>query len=176
MENQNREVISYNKVKLTGLLLISLLLVWQGTYNVFYDPEMPAHKLKYISSAFLILFFGYSCFIYIKKLFFSKPAIMVEKSGITDNSTAFSAGYIPWDEIKDIKANRFWAGNFVSISLKNPQTFIALQKNRKTRRLLQANFNRTEYPITISTGFLNISSVKLVELLKNNLSRYTPTV
>ena len=176
MENQNREVISYNKVKLTGLILFSLLLIWQGADNIFYNAEMRPYYLKYIASAFLILFFGFSCYIWIKKLFFGNPAIVIEKSGITDNSTTFSAVYIPWDEIKDIKANRLWSGNFVSISLKNPQIFISLQKNRKTRRLLQANYNRTEYPITISTGLLNISSIKLVELLKNNLSRYTPTV
>jgi hypothetical protein len=50
-----------------------------------------------------IIFFGFVGFYLLKKLFNKKPGLIISNSGIVDNSSGISVGFIPWSDIKEIK-------------------------------------------------------------------------
>lgn len=51
-----------------------------------------------------VLFFGYTLvFFAIRLLFFWRPVFEVGPEGIVDRASAVGAGFVPWEEVKDVR-------------------------------------------------------------------------
>ena len=87
------------------------------------DKFGPAGSADFVAKSFSVfasLFFG-TCFIYtLKRIGAKNPVLLVNAKGITDNTSAMSLGFMPWEEIKEI--------SLLKIQLPHPPTFLRVEE------------------------------------------------
>src|SRR5690349_14771426 len=96
---KNNLILSLSKKKAFLSIIGALIFVVVGFFSAirpenFVSPIMRNPEIIRISGIASILFFGL-CFAFIaRKLFDSKPGLIVDEFGITDNTNASSVGLI----------------------------------------------------------------------------------
>ena len=98
---------------------------------------------------FGIFFFGLCSYYYAKRIFQNQPLLQVDETGVTDHSSAFAVGHIPWEDIVSIQLTSYLNQTFISIAVKNEEAYLA-----------QMNFlQRSAYKANLRMGFplINIS-------------------
>jgi hypothetical protein len=118
-------------------------------------PRMNSIFIKAVV-AFGIPFFGFCGVFGLRKLFDSKPGLIIDSEGIVDNSSAIAAGRIPWDEITGIRISEVAGQRLLTILVAAPESYSRGQG--KVRAWLNSvNRRMTGSPINISTNALKIS-------------------
>lgn len=101
-----------------------------------------------ISAWICIPFFGTVGAFALTRLFSKKPALIIDQSGITDNASGLSVGFIPWSDITGTGIATFQKQKLLGISLRNPQEY--LEKATILKRLLmKSNSSWVGYVINI---------------------------
>ena len=100
------------------------------------------------------------------------PALIISSLGVTDNSSAVCAGFIPWDDIIGIKDYQMLNQVFINIIVRNPQEYIARQSNTLKRLTAQANYSSFGVAIGISCNALRCSHYELRTMLENAFHQY----
>ncbi len=167
--------IALSKRKLIFAFIGSMIFVALGIQFVL-KPE------KYVSFLFRsveiinavgyasLIFFGL-CLIYIfYKAFDKKPGLIINESGITDNSNFTSVGLIEWTEIIGIRTQQVMSTKFILIDVLNPEKFIP--KNRFKASLMKANLKMYGTPISITSNSLSFNFDKLEKLLQTEFDKY----
>jgi hypothetical protein len=182
MKDQAKVEISLSKAKLAKLLSFSILFVVAGLWLIIAQPTInnPVFNNFFVKTiaaygATVMGLLG-TCF-FTKKLFDSRPGIIIDSDGITDNSGALSVGLIPWHDIDEVYEGTVQASlaskeRFVTIRLKNPEEYILKQANPIQRKLMSLNARSYGSPIHISTNGLRIKHADLLQLIKENLEAY----
>jgi hypothetical protein len=177
MNGSNQIEIPMSKLKLILLLIGAIGFVVMGALIIYKlqnidNTSLPKQVLTIFFGIAAMLFFGYIGFFIIKKLSDKTPGLIISNEGVTDNSSAVSAGFIPWSDVVDITDFRFLHQKFVSIDLKDPQGFIEKQDSVIKRKAMQ--FNQTTYgaPISISANALQCNHNKLKAMLKSQFKEY----
>ena len=112
-----------------------------------------------------ILFFGI-CAVYIaRKLPENKAGLIIDSSGLIDNSSGVSAGRILWSDIQDISVIEIHRQKLIMLQVKNPQDYIDRQKSRFKRKMMQMNFNMYGTPLSITSNSLKIEFNELINIL-----------
>ncbi|MEO8933471.1 MAG: STM3941 family protein [Xanthomarina sp.] len=172
----NEIIIETSKVKMLGLIGISLLFVVLGIHMVFNGLTIEIEFLKnYIRSIIMgflsIVFFGFIGMIMTKKIIKNKYGIKINDDGIYDNSTAISSGLIEWNNIQKIKIFKFGNQKFIQIIVNNPNHFVERQTNFFIRKIVEINFKKFDSPIQISTNGLKIGFYELYILMTDELNK-----
>jgi hypothetical protein len=177
MNGSNQVEIAMSKLKLILLLIGSIGFVVMGAWTIYRlqyiaNPSLPKQVLTIFFGTAAVLFFGYIGFFIIKKINDKTPGLIISNEGVTDNSSAVSAGFIPWSDVVGITDFRVFHQKFVSIDLKNPQGYIEKQDSTIKRKAMQ--FNQTTYgtPISISANALECNHNKLKAMLKSQFNEY----
>src|SRR5688500_9841106 len=169
-------IIPLNKSKLIIMLAGALAFVGIGCWFVIDPPVIensywgnPARLaiLGYAS----ILFFGIVAVVLIRKLPDTKPGLIINDSGLHDNSGGLSAGHISWTDIEDISVLEIQRQRLIMIHVKNPEHYIERQKNLFKRKGMQMNHRMYGTPISISAGGLRTSFDELMRLLHTRLQQ-----
>ncbi len=63
-----------------------------------------------------------------------KPALTIDRTGITDNASGLSVGFIPWSDIVGIRIVTLQAQKYLGVSLRNPNEY--LKRAPLVKRLL----------------------------------------
>jgi hypothetical protein len=176
MMNTDVIVIPLSKSKLLLLFMGSLGFVAVGAWFVgspstFADSSF-TDVLLIILGCISILFFGACGVAMLFKLLGNKPGFIIDKSGITDNSTAVSVGFIPWSDITGISKTALAGQEFIMIKLRNPLEYIERQHNSATRMALKANNSNYGTPINVSVNGLKCSFGELLLALNQRFERY----
>lgn len=112
-----------------------------------------------------VLFFGL-CLVYIvKSLFDTKPGLIIDQYGITDNSNASSVGLIEWADIEGIETIRVASTRFLILYTGQPDKYIQRAKNGLIKTALQANYKQYGSPISITANTLGIKFSALESLV-----------
>lgn len=132
-----------------------------------------------IISLAAILFFGFTFFFYLFRIFSRKPSIILNDEGIMDNSTFGSTGLIKWEDIKEVKIYDFEVKNqygeckqkFLGIV---PKDFNKLIESKKwvKNKFLRLNQNYVGAPINIPQNIIKISLEDLEKEIKKRLRSY----
>ncbi len=85
-----------------------------------------------------VVFFGYGFVYLLKRMKQGKNILIVDENGITDNSSAISFGFIPWEDINDIKIVSMLNNDLIELSLNNEQEYIDKLPSLK-RHMIAAN-------------------------------------
>jgi hypothetical protein len=163
-----------------GKLLLSTLgafaFVAIGFWFVLAPPSRTGSSLE---STFLmvlglvaILFFGGIALLIIRKLFDSRPGLIINEQGISDNSGGLSIGQILWEDIEDIQELKIQRQRLILLLVKNPQDYIDRQSSSWKRKLMAMNYRQYGTPISISTNGLKISFAELLAMLEQQLAQF----
>lgn len=167
-------IIPLSKQRLVILLSGAVLFVTAGVAFI----STPATFNSYITMMQIIgyissIFFGVCAFYIARKLFDNKPGIIIDSTGITDNSGSVSAGQILWSDIEDISVLEVNRQKFITLKVKNPQDYINRQRSAIKRKMMEINYNMCGTPITISAGSLKTTFDKLLELVQENYRKHS---
>tara|TARA_Y100000385_G_C12798223_1_gene510644 strand:- start:83 stop:646 length:564 start_codon:yes stop_codon:yes gene_type:complete len=180
----NKIEIPLSRKKIILLLLASIGFISGGIWMVI-NPENAGRYFNPITKRFFylnsesiqvigivgILFFGAAVIYGIKKLFDKKIGLILDSNGITDNSNASSIGLIEWNDILDIRTKQVMSTKFLLIDIVNPEKYIGKAKNGIQSRLMKANMNMYETPLSITSNTLNYDFGKLEKLIKTEFNK-----
>lgn len=167
--------LSRTKVLLLGagaLLAVALggwfLTLDQSELRAFGPFGRPA--LLYSAGLASVLFFGWCGLIAFKKLFDPKPGLVFTESGLTDNSSGLSAGFIPWSEITGIEVYEVQGQKSLIVLVTHPERYLEIGGPVK-RWFTRATFNMCGSPIAIPASTLRVPFEELHQLFATQLSR-----
>ena len=169
--------IPLSKTKLFLLLATSCIITASAVWmlvkppvptDFFYGSKFTINLIGTLS----ILFFGTAILFYINKLRDSKPGLTISHEGLTDHSSAVSAGLIPWQDILQIKEVSVFQEKFLMIIVANPNDYIDKQTSRVKRKAMEINYQMYGSPIGLSANSLQIRFRELKELLEKKYTQY----
>ena len=169
-QTKNYLEIPLSKKKITLILIGSIVFVMLGIWFVIDSDKFSRGPLRNptivsIVGVAAILIFGVLAFYALRKLPDNKPGLIMDESGLTDNSSAVSAGHILWTDINDLSVMTIQKQHFILLHVKNPQDYIGRQTGAFKRKMMQLNFKMYGSPLTISSNGLKITFDELHQLI-----------
>lgn len=97
----NEIIIKQSQLKQFLIMLLAIIMVAVSIFVFCSDINLfGVNFLNKIIGGFVTIFFG-ACLLFIIIRFFKpKDILVIDKNGITDNSSAISIGFIPWKDVK----------------------------------------------------------------------------
>jgi hypothetical protein len=141
-------VVIYPSRLRVGLLFAGSALFVAGGVWLLRNPIRGDEAMGWLIGWASIVFFGAVALFALSRLVSRKPAITIDRSGITDNASGLSAGFIPWSDIADAQVIRFQQQKFLGVSLRNPKDYLAKASPLK-RTLMKANSSLVGFVINI---------------------------
>lgn len=181
MKQTNSQEFKLSKSKLLFLMLLTFVFITLGiafiknpegfVSNLFRSPDL------ILSVGIVAVIFSGLCLIVIlKKMFDTKPGIIIDDNGIFDNASGISAGFIPWEDIIEIKETKVSNQSFINIVVKNPQDYINRQKNILMRKLAEVNYKSFGTVIGIPSNALDCKFEDLIKAMKLRFEDYKNSV
>lgn len=179
MTTSNQTTIALSKSKIWMLIIGSIAFVALGYWMLTLDAAalasqsakfrnpMLVHGVGYLS----ILFFGLCLLIGIKKLFDTKPGLVINAQGILDNVSNISPNPVPWRDIKGFDVAEIHKQKMLVIYLENPQQYIESATAMRKMGLL-ANAKLVGSPWVITASTLKTSFDELLTLCQQSLKQY----
>jgi len=184
MVETNNIEIALSKGKLAKLLVFSIIFLGAGLWIAITQPHVgnPVFDnafVKNIAAYAGIVMGALGIYFFIKKLFDKRPGVIINEQGITDNSGAFSLGFIAWDDIAEVGELKVQASmaskqKFVCIKLKSAEPYIARETSNIKRSILALNLKNLR--VNISTNGLNIKHESLLALVQDAYNKYKAPV
>lgn len=166
-----RKEISKSKLKLFKLLLIAIAFVSASLWMIISGGA--GNRYGEISTKFWgfagITFFGVCLVLILWKFFDTKPGLIIDGKGITDNSSLVSVGFIPWNDILGIYECTVSEQKFLTIFVKDPDKYLMCKSIIK-RTMLKMNMKMCGTPITISASGLKCDLDDLERILKSSFN------
>lgn len=159
--NINKEKLNIKQDEVSSYIpiILTVIMVIAGLWLLFMEEDIfNSNLLNFIIKIVAILaviFFGYGMIFFINRKLENKDIVVVDKNGITDNSTAISLGFIPWKDIDNIYMNSMMSNKFILIKLKNEEEYLNKTSTIK-RRLMLKNKNMGYEMICINLNFTGI--------------------
>ncbi|MBN2614925.1 MAG: hypothetical protein JXR71_04465 [Bacteroidales bacterium] len=176
MNNQNtdRIEIPVSKSKLLGLLVGAAVFFVVGIFLYITPESFVSVQFKDTQTMMLmgiagILFSGVTLIFGIRKLLNKKPGLIIDQQGITDNTTASSAGLIEWNDITAIETKKVLTNRFMLIRVSNPDYYLN-RVNGLKQKILRENLDLYETPISITTSTLKCTFQELEKLLNEKFN------
>lgn len=178
MSNVEETTIEFSKFKIFMFLVVSCAFIALGVWMFSLEPSFfagdsqPRNLISiHLSGLALAIFASLVVIKFFKKLFVNKPGLLLNGSGIVDNSSAAAPVYIPWSEIKGTRIFKFKSQKFLVILVKDPQKYIN-RGNALKRYMNNANYKMCGSPITIATNFLKTNLPELTEIFDKYHEKY----
>lgn len=170
MDSSDETIIKPGKTKILLLLLGASAFVALGILMLSLDDAIIRSQRRFNDPVYVralglvsIVFFG-SCGLYaLKMLFDKKPALVFNSSGIIDNASSVSAGFIPWSEVVGAEICEIQKQKLLVIKVRDPREYIARGGSLR-RALNRANYSMVGSPISIASNTLAINFSELVSL------------
>jgi hypothetical protein len=159
--------IGLNKLKIVLLLVASLLFVAGGIWLVK-NPRIfhPSPLLISIAGYLGIVFFGVIALFIINKLFNTGPGFVIDDNGIVDNSSTFSVGFIPWEDVVDVSVIEVSSQKLINIKVSDPTDYIKRQPNVLAKQTAATNNRMYGSPVNVSANSLRVSFDELYNQIK----------
>lgn len=110
--NQNKEfVIGLASIAMT--YLGTVLMCTRISKGIVFLPVM-----FLIVGVICSVFFGINTVYALSRIIVRRPSAVLSERGLFDNSSLLSVGFVPWDEIKDIRMHRSFGRRLIRIELK----------------------------------------------------------
>lgn len=178
MNTDHEKVIELSKFKVLLLTLGACAFVAGGLWMLQLDATEITAQRKFNNPAVVyaigwvsILFFGL-CGVYgFRKMFDSRPGLVLSSAGILDNSSGISAGLIPWSEIVGFAIYEVQQQKMLIVKVSNPEKYIQ-RGNFLKRALNRTNFKMCGSPIAISSNSLKIRFDALIDSCNQYFDRY----
>lgn len=147
-----------------GTLVMSILFLWM----VFLDcrPKTGILGVLCQSAVFYILlkilfvvgalFCVYGAIYMMKRIKSGKAVLIVDQTGVTDNSSAAALGFIPWADIDRIYMDSMMNNQFIELVLKDEEKYLAKMSGYKKFTAL-SNKKLGHQIVCITLNFTGVS-------------------
>ncbi|MGZ8538202.1 MAG: STM3941 family protein [Flavisolibacter sp.] len=115
-----------------------------------------------------MLFFGLCAYFFSRKLPDNKPGLIIDDTGLVDNSGGLSAGDILLSDIEEISVMQIQKQKMIMIYVINPQDYIDRQTSFLKRKGMQLNYKTYGTPISITSTGLKTTFDELYQAITNN--------
>jgi len=118
----NESTLIYRRKLTLGLLVLgAFAFVVLGAFLFFYDQTSVRMD---VVGVVCIIFFG-GCGLYgLKALVDKEPGLKLDSEGLTDNSSALAAGFVPWSDVFGVEECQVQGQKSICLLLKNPEVYI----------------------------------------------------
>lgn len=182
MSPADETIIEFSKRKMALLVAASCAFVAAGVWFLYVDAASIRTVRSYgyfgndplVVRAFGVVavgFFGFFALYGLRKLFDRRPGLVFNDSGIIDNVSAASAGFIPWSEVVGSGVLHIQKEKMLVVVVADPRKYVGHGGALK-RALNKANHKMAGSPITISSHALNVTFPELVSLFNRYLQKY----
>ncbi len=170
MTPEQRIEIPLSKSKIILMLIGALAFVATGLWFVIAPPKIEnvywGNPTKIAIAGYgSIIFFGLCAFVFIRKLPDNKPGLIIDSTGLIDNSSGLSAGHILWTDIENISVLEIHKQKLLMLKVKNPQDYINRQNNLFRRKGMELNYKMYGTPLSITANGLKIPFQELLALI-----------
>ena len=178
MVGKDEKIIDSSKIKI--LIVISMFLLFTGlglwVITIGASQVKAILHLKNSTSAYLLgwfffLFFGYCGVIWVKKLLNNQPGLVLNNLGITENSTATPAGFIPWKDIAGFNVCSLEGQRILAVALINSESYIQVG-NSINRFSNKTKYKKFGSPVLIISKSLKIDFDSLLKLCNEYFVKY----
>lgn len=168
--------IALSKTKVIGLLLGTIIFILLGilfinSSETFVYSFMRNREMVRIVGIISVAFFGLCLFVIARKLFDSKPGLIIDQHGITNNTNAINRGLIEWEDITGIKVEQIRSTKFLILYTKFPEEYINKARNRFVREAMKMNHRLYGSPISITSNALKINFNDLEKLIRSEFEK-----
>ncbi|MFT3676537.1 MAG: STM3941 family protein [Chitinophagaceae bacterium] len=120
------------------------------------------------------ILFIISCYYALSYFFqYRKPGLVIDGTGITDQSNYNALGFIPWSDIKGIEKRTLLRRDFLLIRLSDPEKYISRVKNPFSRKSLSTSNRLLGTPLALSVRELNCTFSSLENSVKQAYETYS---
>lgn len=168
--------IPISKSKIVLLLLAALIFVGLGLWFVVAPPALENTSWRNPANITLvgyasIIFFGICSLYFIHKLFDNKPGLIIDDTGLFDNSSGLPTSHILWLDIEDISVIEIYRQKLIMLKVKNPEDYINGETRLLKRKNMSLNNKMYGAPLSLSANGLKISFDDLLELITTNFKK-----
>jgi hypothetical protein len=171
----NPVIITLSKTKLIRNTLLTGLFFVAGLFFII----KPSWFIRSTDTSVIVIIgyivmalAGLVLLVYLVKLADKKPALVIDKEGILDNSSGVSAGKILWSDIKKISVEQVSGQQFIMVEVKNPQQYIKAQKNPLKKSMMSLNYSLYKTPVHITSMGMNVKFDDLYKAIENGFQQY----
>lgn len=169
-------IIPISKRKITLLFFGSLLFVIAGSYFLkepgkFVSPVMQNKPFIFVVGAAAVVFFGICAIFALTKFFDKRPGLIIDKSGITDNSSGVSGGLISWEEITGISTAQVHTQRFILLMVNDPEKRIEAEPGSFKKRIMKINYRMYKTPVCLNANGLQCSFDELYKIITNSYAQ-----
>lgn len=170
MNTEQRIEIPLSKSKLIMMLFGASAFVAIGLWFVIAPPDIKNSywgnptRIAVVGYA-SIIFFGLCTVVLMRKLPDNKPGLIIDDTGLSDNSSALSAGHISWADIENIYVLEFQKQRLLMLEVSNPQDYIDRQSSLFKRKGMALNYRMYGTPLSITANGLKIPFQELFALV-----------
>lgn len=182
MKASNERIVRLSKFKNVLLVLVALVFATGGIWIAqLSDAEIK--KLRRFKNPLIVHGVGWSAIVFgalsgsvgIRKIFDSKPGLVFSSAGLTDNSSGFSAGFIPWTDIAGFSIYSAHGHRLIVVLLNHPEKYISVGSVLR-RNINRVNHNMAGSPITITPNSLQIGFDDLISICHQYFSEYANSI
>ena len=112
-----------------------------------------------------MIFFGTCAVFIIRKLPSDKPGLIINDTGLTDNSSGLPAGQILWSDIEKVSVIEIYDQRIIMLHAKNPQDYIDRQTSLFVRKGMELNNRLYGTPLSLTANGLKMSFDDLLTLI-----------
>ncbi len=160
-----------NNLIITGLFfVVASIIIFINADLYAKTPDSVAPQIVRGLSIFSFLFFaGITAYL----LFRSKneDALALNSKGIVDHTSASSIGLIEWEDITKIEPKNISSGEFLMITVKDPEKYLKRASIWK-KMLLKMNGAIAKTPFSITLNGLNLPPDSVTILVNENYRKF----
>lgn len=167
-----------SRKKLVGIVIAAVPTLFGAIKILEKTPEQ--HDKMFTGAAFVLYplaviaiagIAAATVFIF-RKLRDTSPGFTIDDAGFTDNSSAVSAGFIPWSEVEGIDERTILGQHYIRVRTRNPEALIERQRGAFKRFMMRRNHRWFHAAISISAGALRCSIEELKDALDRRFKAY----
>lgn len=166
MANLNRTEIPLSKTRMVLVLAFSLVATALGIWLLLLQNEL---QILRIIGVMIVMFFGFTASILVRKLRDDIPGMIIDEVGINDNSSAVAAGMILWRDVKDVFVVETGSQKFIMIEVHEPEKYIERQTHYLQKKAMEHNLKTYGSPLSITAQGLKYNFDKLYTLIRTNM-------
>jgi hypothetical protein len=104
----------------------------------------------------------------------NKPMLILDRAGLTDQSSHGAAGFVPWCELSNVRFAEYYGQVMLAIDTKHPEQFIAARRNLVWRWNKRFNLKRGLGVVTLSALALEMQATDLAEIIETRIAEARP--
>jgi len=164
---QGEITIRFKKAKIVRLMLMGLVMT-AASIAICFMPEgatpYPSGLLR-VLGIFGVVFFGLGSLVYVAQFFGRRPALVVDREGIIDNTTYPGVGRVLWADVKGLRVGYVRKVPFLIVDVHDPEKF--LPRGNMFQRFLRASSARmVGSPISLAATSLDADFDQLAALIE----------